>query len=82
MRPRVGIIDSGVGESLFSYVSASRRFSELPGDDPAQADGIGHGDRLARLILQQCPEAQLLVAQVFMRTTARPFHALSMRWIG
>ena len=65
MRPRVGIIDSGVGESLFSYVSASRRFSELPGDDPAQADGIGHGDRLARLILQQCPEAQLLVAQVF-----------------
>ncbi|WXL26744.1 S8/S53 family peptidase [Ectopseudomonas mendocina] len=83
MRPRVGIIDSGVSESLFSYVVQSRRFSELPGDDPAQPDSIGHGDQLARLILQQCPEAELLVAQVFHGDNRSPVSriAAALEWL-
>lgn len=83
MRPRVGIIDSGVSESLYSYVLESRRFSELPGDDPAQPDSLGHGDRLARLILAHCPEAELLIAQVFHGDNRAPVAriAAALDWL-
>lgn len=77
MKPRVGIIDSGVSEKLFCHVVESRRFSELPGNDPAQPDYIGHGDQLARLILCQCPEAELLVAQVFHDDSRSPISRVS-----
>lgn len=65
MSVRIGLIDSGVSQALQSNVTLSRRFDDLPGDAPAQPDSIGHGDGLARLILQGCPEAELLNAQVF-----------------
>jgi hypothetical protein len=83
LRPRVGIIDSGVSANLLRYVVESRRFSELPGDDPAQPDIIGHGDQLARLILQQCPQAQLLVAQVFHDANRAPVSRIAdaLEWL-
>lgn len=65
MKPRIGIIDSGVSLSMLPYVAVSRRFDALPGDDPAHPDELGHGDRVARLIVRQCPSAELMVAQVF-----------------
>ncbi|SDR77960.1 hypothetical protein SAMN05216198_0389 [Halopseudomonas litoralis] len=65
MSVRIGIIDSGVSEALYGHVRVSRRFDGLPGNAPAQPDSVGHGNRLARLILQSCPEAELLIAQVF-----------------
>jgi hypothetical protein len=65
MSIRIGIIDSGVSEELFPHVAASRRFDSLSDTPSALPDSVGHGDRLARLILQSCPEADLLIAQVF-----------------
>ncbi|MEJ6655368.1 MAG: S8 family serine peptidase [Pseudomonas sp.] len=65
MSVRTGIIDSGVSEELYAHVAVSRRFDGLQGTAPALSDHVGHGDSLARLILQSCPEADLLIAQVF-----------------
>lgn len=72
MKPCIGIIDSGVSSQLLPYVALSRRFSGLPGEAAAQPDAIGHGDQLARAILQQCDNAQLLLAQVFLDTRRAP----------
>jgi hypothetical protein len=72
VKPRIGIIDSGVLEVMLPYVAHSKRFSELAGDDFAEPDAVGHGDQLARVIVQQCNEAQLYIAQVFHSTRLAP----------
>lgn len=84
MTVRIGLIDSGVGEALFAHVVSSRRFDDLPGYDPAQPDDIGHGDSLARLVLQLCPEAELLVAQVFHDQGCSPISrvAEALDWLA
>jgi len=69
MKPRVGIIDSGVSMSMLPYVAVSRRFNALPGDDPAHPDELGHGDHIARLIIKHCPQADLMIAQVFGKSS-------------
>lgn len=83
MRPRIGIIDSGVSESLFCNVAESRRFGELSNGYPAQPDNIAHGDQLAKLILRQSPESELLIAQVFYGENRSPLSRIvdALDWL-
>lgn len=72
MKPCIGLIDSGVGRALQPWVGMSRCFDgERQGDD-AEADRLRHGDLVARLVVQQCPSAELLIAQVFTRSLQAP----------
>ncbi|MNJ26105.1 Subtilisin BL [compost metagenome] len=83
MSPRVGIIDSGIGSVMHRHVVVSRCFNNDLGNTPAGADEIGHGDQLARLILHQCPQAALLVAQIFQRHNHSPVNraAEALDWL-
>jgi len=70
-RVRVGIIDSGLAadEPGRLRVVAARRFVE-GGDGsietaPVEGDAIGHGSEIARILLEDNPGVDLLIAQVF-----------------
>lgn len=56
---RVGLIDSGVGGAFAEAVVAVRSLTGVAGDR------LGHGSQIAGCVLEHCPSARLLVAQVF-----------------
>lgn len=65
MRPCIGIIDSGITQALQHRVLDARFFGpETQGTAPAE-DQLVHGSVLAQLMLELCPQAELLVAQIF-----------------
>lgn len=71
-RVLVGIIDSGLGadDQRCMPVIAARRFAG--GSDgltriaPVEADVIGHGSKIAEILLENNPCVDLLIAQVFV----------------
>ena len=73
---RIAVVDSGCAPVQAPQVQAAAAF-EL-GDIgvrqvPASADTLGHGGRVAEILLHCAPQAELLVAQVFrerLTTTA------------
>ena len=83
MMPRIGIIDSGVGDALSRHVVASCRFGDPGGSRLTRPDSIGHGDALARLALHHCPGAELLIAQVFFEERRAPVSrvANALEWL-
>jgi len=65
MHPRIGIVDSGISQALQCRVLDAQYFGlETLGAEPAD-DQLAHGSVLAQLIMEQCPQAELLVAQIF-----------------
>lgn len=68
---RVGIIDSGLTQDEFARlpIRAAQRF--VAADDgsvtcmPAVDDELGHGTQIAKIILDNNPDIELLIAQVF-----------------
>lgn len=65
MRPRIGIVDSGISQALQHRVLDARFFGPEAQELEPGEDQLVHGSVLARLILEQCPQADLLVAQIF-----------------
>lgn len=81
---RVGIIDSGLHESLLASVAAQARFSGAEGDPlPVEPTRLAHGSDVARLVLQGCPSARLYNAQVFDRRLDASVDAvvLALGWL-
>jgi len=83
----VGLVDSGLEPALAGTVHAGRRFS-LDGQgyvqiEAPQEDVLGHGSRLAGIILDHAADAVLLNAQVFTdRLTATPAAiAAALDWL-
>ena len=70
---RVGVVDSGPGRGEIARVADSAAFM-LDGAGiriaPANEDVLGHGARVAEIILHCAPTAELLVAQVFQERLA------------
>lgn len=65
MRPvRVGLVDGPLAAPLWPSVEASARFG---GGDEAAVNraALAHGSHVARRVLEGCPSARLLSAQVF-----------------
>lgn len=83
MIPLVGIIDSGLSDDMLSSVKASRCFIGKGEGDAAQEDRIAHGSTLAKLILEQCPQASLLIAQVFEKERQTPVRCVveAIEWL-
>lgn len=67
MRWRVGLIDSGAD---LPCLAAAAGFAADGTRGPASQDPTGHGTRVARLIADGRPDAELVLAQVF--ASARP----------
>lgn len=68
MRLRVGLIDSGLDESMLEKVAEARAFPPVKhstGDLPDNRDRIGHGSHVGRIICQGDVEIALFSAQVF-----------------
>ncbi|MGU0824805.1 hypothetical protein AXX04_04160 [Pseudomonas aeruginosa] len=65
MRPRIGIVDSGINQALQHRVRDARFFGPEAQELAPLEGQLVHGSVLARLILEQCPQADLLVAQIF-----------------
>lgn len=83
---KVGIIDSGVGAAHLPRLLAGQAFL-LEGEhlvaQPLAADQLGHGELVTRILLEEAPQAELLVAQVFGRrgvTTAAQV-AAALHWL-
>ena len=69
---RVGIIDSGVADEIWPTLIQGQRFS-LDADrqihhGALQADTLGHGSAVSRILRTYAPQAQLCIAQVFDAT--------------
>ena len=62
----VGMLDSGVDNSLASRVVASQAFVKGFSVQPARLDRLGHGSALTQIIAERIPESRFLVAQVFV----------------
>lgn len=65
---RIGVIDSGCGAAHASNVVAAAAFVVQDGGvrrGGAQPDRLGHGSRIADVLLHFAPQAELVVAQVF-----------------
>jgi len=85
---RVGIPDSGVGADLAGNVDAAAAFRR--GEDgvavraAAIPDPVGHGSRLARIVVEQAPAARLLVAQIFVdrKGTSAEAAAHGIAWLA
>lgn len=78
LRPvRVGLIDGGVGGDLADVVVATRLLTSATGDS------TGHGSQIASCVLEHCPSAELLVAQVFGRSREAPVDAVldGLEWL-
>ncbi len=73
---RIGVIDSGCAAGHGVHVAAAAAFVLADGGvcrAAAQPDVLGHGSRIADVLLHFAPQAELLVAQVFrarLATTA------------
>lgn len=83
---KVGIIDSGVGAAHLPHLLAGQAFL-LEGEhlvaQSLAADQLGHGELVTRILLEEAPQAELLVAQVFGRrgvTTAAQV-AAALHWL-
>ncbi len=67
---RVGMLDSGVNTRLDSRVVATQAFIKTESGaielEPARADRLGHGTLLTGIIAERVPEAQFVVAQIFI----------------
>lgn len=76
MAARIAVVDSGCAAVHASRVQAAAAFVVDGGrlsEVPASADALGHGSRVADILLHCAPQAELLVAQVFrdrLTTTA------------
>lgn len=89
-RVRVGIIDSGVApdETNQPRVVAARRFAEGGAGSieiaPVEADAIGHGAEIARILLEDNPGVDLLIAQVFagQRKCSTAQVAAALDWLS
>lgn len=82
---RIAVVDSGCAPVQAPQVQAAAAF-EL-GDIgvrqvPASADTLGHGGRVAEILLHCAPQAELLVAQVFRErlTTTAAQVAAAIDW--
>ncbi len=68
-RPRVGIMDSGIAADFATSVLAARDFTDAsPGGQASSswmADDTGHGTAVARLVLDGCEDADLILARIF-----------------
>jgi subtilisin family serine protease len=65
---RIGLIDSGCSAAHASNVVAAAAFGVQDGvvrRGDAQPDRLGHGSRIADVLLHFAPQAELVVAQVF-----------------
>lgn len=81
MAIRIGLLDSGVAPELQPHVKASQAF--VASTDDALSDRINHATPLSRILLQQAPEAELVVAKVFDQkpvTTAATI-SLALDWL-
>lgn len=83
---RIGIVDSGCAERLHGHVHASAAFAldgEAVGRTALQADLLGHGSRIADILLHFAPQAELVVAQVFREraTTSALALAAAIDWL-
>jgi hypothetical protein len=76
----VGLADSGIAPELEGRVIHAKRFKQ-EGDrivcSEAQADTLGHGTALSRIIAQQCPEAEFVLAQIISPKGASSLQQLS-----
>ncbi|MCY1278799.1 type VII secretion-associated serine protease mycosin [compost metagenome] len=83
MNPLVGIIDSGLSDDILPCVKASRCFTEEAYGGEAQIDRIAHGSTLAKLVLEQCADTRLLIAQIFSETRQAPVMRVveAMDWL-
>jgi hypothetical protein len=84
----IGLLDSGLAPELAPAVEGGRRFA-LDSDGqvaagPAEADRLGHGSALARIVLEAAPQARLLDAQVFLTSiaTAPAAVAAGLDWLA
>lgn len=66
MKPRVGMVVTGISTDLSPHLVACRRFDAS--EEPPHPEALMHGGQLARVILQHCPQAELLVASIDCRT--------------
>jgi Subtilase family len=75
----VGVLDSGVEGAGLAQLAASRSFVAEPPD----ADPLGHGSVIARIIVHHAPQARLLDARVFTsRQRAMPERvAAGLEWL-
>ncbi|HRM67887.1 MAG TPA: S8 family serine peptidase, partial [Thauera phenylacetica] len=65
---RIGVIDSGCSAAHASNVVAAAAFEVQDGvvrQGDAQPDRLGHGSRIADVLLHFAPQVELVVAQVF-----------------
>lgn len=83
---RVGIIDTGLHREHWPRLRAGRAFVMGQQGVRSQAledDHLGHGSVVTRILLEQAPAAELVVAQVFGRraaTTAAQLTA-ALQWL-
>ncbi|MBU6443333.1 MAG: peptidase S8/S53 subtilisin kexin sedolisin [Alphaproteobacteria bacterium] len=63
MSVRVGLVDSGLGPE--HRAAAAVHIPAQGALMPVRPDASGHGSDMARIILAQAPEAELVLAQVF-----------------
>ncbi len=83
---RIGVVDSGCSVAQTVHVVASAAFVVDDAgvhDAPAAPDALGHGSRIADILLHCAPRAELLVAQVFrdrLTTTAAQV-AAAIDWL-
>lgn len=83
---RIGMVDSGCSPAQAAHVVASAAFSVEHGQPqrtPMQADSLGHGSRVAAILLHFAPQAELVVAQVFRErlTTSAAAVAAAIDWL-
>ncbi len=83
---RVGVVDSGCTSAQAARVVAAAAFVPAAGEPrqvPATADALGHGSRVADIVLHCAPAAELLVAQVFRErlTTTAAQVAAAIGWL-
>lgn len=85
MAPRVAVVDSGCTAAHAARVRAAAAF--VVGDGgldrvPAAPDTLGHGGRVADILLHCAPQAELLIAQVFRQrlTTTAAQVAAAIDW--
>ncbi len=76
---RIGLVDSGVAPALASHVVAARSFT----GENLMPDRLGHGTRVARIILHYAADARLLDAQVFgaRQVTSPAAVAAALDWL-
>lgn len=82
---RIALVDSGCAAAHAPRVRAAAAFVLDEGglaQVPAVVDALGHGSRVADIVLHRAPQAELLVAQVFRErlTTTAAQVAAAIDW--